>query len=63
MENELPVGEGVVDDSLEKQPVSYLRRSSEGEHVDGPQRWVSLAQTAANRTTQKHRRTIAPTRG
>lgn len=31
-----PVLEGIVDYSPEQQPVSNLRRSSEGEHVDGP---------------------------
>lgn len=50
--NVLPVCEGIVDYSLEKQPVSYLRRSSEREHVNGPQSWMSLAQTTANRITQ-----------
>lgn len=45
----VPVFEGVVDNSLQQQSVSNLRRSSEGEHVDGPESRVSLTQTTASR--------------
>lgn len=45
----VPVFEGVVDDGPEQQPVSHLRRPSEGEHVDGSQGGVSLTQAAAER--------------
>lgn len=59
----LPVCEGIVDYSLKKQSVSYLRRPSEREHVNGPQSWMSLAQTTANRITQKKTSMkITPTR-
>lgn len=40
----VPVLEGVVDDGPQQQPVSHLGGPSEGEHVNGPQRGVSLAQ-------------------
>ncbi len=43
----IPVFEGVVDYSPQQQSVTNLRRSSEGEHVDGPQSRVSLTQTTA----------------
>lgn len=43
----VPVFEGIVDYGLQQQSVPNLRRSSEGEHVDGPQSRVSLTQTAA----------------
>lgn len=50
-----PVFEGVVDDGPQQQPVSDLRRSSEGEHVNGPESGMSLTQTAVEgrqRTTK-----------
>lgn len=52
----LPVCEGIVDNSLQKQSISYLRRSSEREHVNSPQCWMSLAQTAVIRIKPKKNR-------
>lgn len=45
----VPVFEGVVDNGPKQQPVSHLRRSSKGEHVNGSQGGVSLTQATAER--------------
>lgn len=47
----VPVCEGVVDYRLQQQSVSNLRRSSEGEHVNGPQSRMSPTETTAQRNT------------
>lgn len=47
----LPVFKGIVDNGPQQQPVSHLRRSSKGEHVDGSQSGVSLTQATAERAT------------
>lgn len=47
----VPVCEGVVNYRLQQQSISNLRRSSEGEHVNVPQSWMSPTETTAQRNT------------
>lgn len=51
-----PVLEGVVNDGLQHQSVTNMRRAPEVEHVDAPQGRVSVTQAAASKVKRERER-------